>query len=83
VELACLEMAKWQIELPQLQKLNDTAFENGYMQSREDMLKNVIECTVYEDAGGYPCIPNIELYDYEKDRPTAKKGDKVKVLIIR
>ena len=40
-----------------------------------------VECTVHVDAGGYPYIGNIELYDYENDKPLAKAGDKVKVII--
>ena len=40
------------------------------------------ETEVRIDAGGYPYIPIIELYDYEKDVPLAKKGDKVKVIIM-
>lgn len=35
------------------------------------------------DAGGYPYIDATELYDYENDKPLAKAGDKVKVLIIK
>lgn len=38
---------------------------------------------VKEDACGYPYIPVIELYDYDNDVPLAKKGDKVKVIIIK
>ena len=57
--------------------------ELACLEMAEWVLKDAIECTVHEDAGGYPYIPNIELYDYEKDRPTAKKGDKIKILIIK
>ncbi len=35
------------------------------------------------DAGGYPYIPQIELYDYDKDIPLAKEGDKYKVILIK
>lgn len=38
---------------------------------------------VKEDAGGYPYIPVIELYDYDNDVPLAKKGDKVKIIIVK
>ena len=41
-----------------------------------------VETVVEMDAGGYPYIPQIELYDYEKDVPLAKAGDEVKVIII-
>lgn len=42
-----------------------------------------IEREVKIDAGGYPYIPQIELYDYEKDIPLAKEGEKVKVIVIK
>ena len=42
-----------------------------------------IEREVKVDAGGYPYIPQIELYDYEKDIPLAKAGDKVKLIIMK
>lgn len=40
-----------------------------------------IEVEVKEDAGGYPYIPSIELYDYDKDEPLSKPGDEVVVQI--
>lgn len=46
------------------------------------MIEFEIELTVKEDDGGYPYIDGIELYDYENDTPLAKKGDRVKVIII-
>jgi hypothetical protein len=39
------------------------------------------EVDVKEDAGGYPFINKIELYDYDKDEPLFKAGDKVVVQI--
>lgn len=45
--------------------------------------KNATAVTVHEDAGGYPYIPQIELYDYDKDIPLAKEGDKYKVVLIK
>lgn len=46
---------------------------------------SVIERTVTIDAGGYPRIDisSIELYDYQEDKPLAKEGDKIKIIIIR
>lgn len=46
---------------------------------------SVIERTVTIDAGGYPKIDisSIELYDYQEDKPLAKEGDKIKIIIIR
>jgi hypothetical protein len=39
------------------------------------------EVEVKEDAGGYPYISCIELYDYDKDEPLFKPVDKVVVQI--
>ena len=53
--------------------------------NHENRLKSfVLERTVKEDAGGYPYIDceSIELYDYDIDKPLAKKGQKVKVIIL-
>ncbi len=49
----------------------------------QQIMNNAVECTVYEDAGGYPYINEIELYDYDKEEPLAKAGNKVKVAIIK
>ncbi len=35
------------------------------------------------DAGGYPYIPQIELYNYLEDIPLAKEGDKYNVILIK
>lgn len=43
---------------------------------------DALERTVKVDAGGFPYIGEIELYDYDADKPLAKKGDKVKVIVI-
>ena len=58
-------------------------FKAGAKWQAEQMKKEATEVTVYEDAGGYPQIPIIELYDYDNDKPLAKKGDKVKVYIFK
>ncbi len=50
---------------------------------KEQMLKDAVETSVKRDAGGYPYIPAIELYDYNENKPLAKEGDKVKVIIIK
>lgn len=38
---------------------------------------------VKEDAGGFPYIPVIELFDYNNGQFLAKKGEIVKVIIIK
>lgn len=47
------------------------------------LMANATEVTAHMDAGGYPYIPQIELYDYDKDVPLAKEGDKYKVILIK
>lgn len=50
---------------------------------RENLMKEAIELKVKVDAGGYPYIDVTELYDYDKNIPLAKAGDKVKIIIIK
>lgn len=50
---------------------------------KEQMMANAIDVTVHIDSGGYPYIPQMELYDYDKDVPLAKEGDKYKVILIK
>ena len=60
------------------------AFKAGAKWQQEQITKNAIDATVKVDAGGYPYIHRtIELYDYDKDEPLAKAGDKVKILVIK
>ena len=50
---------------------------------KQQMMKNVIEREVKVDAGGYPYIScDIEFYDYDNDKPLAKKGDMVKLIVL-
>jgi hypothetical protein len=50
---------------------------------KEQMMAKAVDVEVKVDAGGYPYIPQMELYDYEKDIPLAKEGDKYKVILIK
>ena len=59
------------------------AFRAGYNKCWQEMMNSAIEREVKEDAGGYPYIDATELYDYNNDKPLAKAGDKVKVLIVK
>lgn len=59
------------------------AFRAGYNKCRQEMMNSAIEREVKEDAGGYPYIDATELYDYENNKPLAKAGDKIKVLIVK
>lgn len=61
------------------------AVRYGMKIQKEEMMKEAIERTVKIDAGGYPYIDcdGIELYDYDKDIPLAKEGDKYKVILIK
>lgn len=61
------------------------AFIAGAEWQKAKMMDDAVGIEVKEDAGGYPIIPldAIELYDYENDKPLAKAGDKVKVIVIK
>lgn len=50
---------------------------------KEQLLKDAVRVEVKIDAGGYPYIPAVELYDYDKEVFLACEGDKVKVKIIK
>lgn len=59
-------------------------YEFGKQAMKQQMLKDAIERVVKEDLGGYPYIDaTIELYDCDKDIPTAKKGDRVRIIIVK
>lgn len=73
--------ANWQKE--QEYTCYEEAFEDGASWKKEEMMKDAVDATVHIDAGGYPYIPQIELYDYDKDVPLAKEGDKYKVILIK
>lgn len=76
--------ANWQKE--QILDCNTTlqrTFELGKQEMKQQMMANAIDMEVKVDAGGYPYIPQIELYDYDKDIPLAKEGDKYKVILIK
>lgn len=59
------------------------AIEYGMEYCKQQMMAKAVDTTVHIDAGGYPYIPQIELYDYDKDIPLAKEGDKYKVILIK
>ena len=78
--MAFIKGAKWQKE--QEYTCYEEAFEDGAKWKYEQMVKDAHECEVKVDAGGYPYIAQIELYDYDKDEPLAKEGDKYKVILV-
>lgn len=59
------------------------AIEYGMSLKEEQMMKGATDVTVHIEAGNYPYIPQIELYDYDKDIPLAKEGDKYKMILIK
>jgi len=87
--------AKWQKErdeneiriirelLDNFDKTCDEYHDAGFKHGQEALMKDATEVPVHIDAGGYPYIPEIELYDYDKDVPLAKDGDKYKVVLIK
>ena len=62
----------------------DDGYRLGLATMKQQMLAKAVDAVVKIDAGGYPYVDRtIELYDYDKDIPLAKRGDKVKVLVIK
>lgn len=61
-------------------KLEKEEWEDEY---RQQMMEDAIDVEVMVDAGGYPYIPQMELYNYDNDVPLAKEGDKYKVVLIK
>ena len=55
----------------------------GMTKQKEQMMKEAVERIVKEDAGGYPYIDATELYDYTEEKRLAKKGDKVRIIIVK
>ena len=63
--------------------VEDHAMLAGMNKMEQQMMAKAVDAVVKVDAGGYPYIPQIELYDYGKDIPLAKEGDKYKVILIK
>jgi len=82
--MAFIKGAKWQKEQDQstIELAEDHAMLAGMEKMKEQMMKDAIDAVVHIEAGGYPYIPQIELYDYDKDIPLAKEGDKYKVVLV-
>ena len=58
-------------------------FKAGAKWQKAKLMKDAIDVTVHIEAGNYPYIPQLELYDYDKDVPLAKEGDRYKVVLIK
>ena len=59
------------------------AFIAGAQWQKERILNVATEREVKVDVGGYPYVDFTELYDFDKDIPLAKEGDKVKLVIVK
>ena len=77
--------ANWQKEQDKetIELAEDHAMFAGMEKMKEQMMAKAVDVTAHIDAGGYPYIPQMELYDYDKDVPLAKEGDKYKVILIK
>ena len=78
----CINKLSKQFQEVSFAKLSRIAVRVAKWQ-KEQMMANAIDVEVKVDASGYPDIPQIELYDYDKDEPLAKEGDRVKVIVIK
>lgn len=73
----------WMKEIPTWDDV-EIACKLGAKWQKEQMMTKAIDVEVKVDDGGYPYIDRtIELYDYDKDAPLAKKGDRYKVILIK
>jgi len=77
--------AKWQKEQDKetIELAEDHAMLAGMEKMKEELMAKAVEVTVHIEAGNYPYIPQMELYDYDNDVPLAKEGDKYKVVLIK
>lgn len=71
------------IEKEHRQPTFDDAIKYGMRLKEKQMKASGTDVTVHIEAGNYPYIPQLELYDYDKDIPLAKEGDKYKVVLIK
>ena len=65
------------------QEIKDYIFRNGESEKPTNLICVAENRIVKEDAGGYPYIDATELYDYTEDKPLAKAGDKVRIIIVK
>lgn len=79
--------AEWQYQKDRYEfaKIKTKTWCEGFDDCKKQMMEDAVEIEVVEDAGGFPIVPldAIELYDYENDKPLAKAGDKVRVIVIK
>ena len=86
VECAFKDGANWQKAQDQsiIELAEDHAMLAGMEKMKEQLMAEAIDVEVKMDAGGYPYIDKtIELYDYDKNIPIAKEGEKYKVVLIK
>lgn len=72
-----------EFDISSVRKLIKDACKCGANWQKQQMMSKAIVRKVKVDSGGYPYIDTTELYDYNKDIPLAKEGDKVKVIVIK
>ena len=69
---------------PTERRIAKRAYLAGAEWQKEQMMKDAWEREVKIDSGGYPYIDiTAELYDYEHDVPLAKRGELVKIIIVK
>ena len=61
----------------------ELAFKAGAKWKEKQMMMDATDVTVHIDAGNYPYISQLELYDYDNNVALAKEGDKYKVILIK
>lgn len=77
--------ANWQKQKYEsyIKSMYKVGINTGKELMKQQLMAKAVDATVHIDAGGYPYIPQMELYDYDNDIPLAKEGDKYKVILIK
>lgn len=78
--------ANWQKSQPQLEKLVNTSYENGYKQCKEDMVKNAIDAEILEvEDVSYSmnAHTHLEISTDEDLEENYKDGDKLSLIILK
>lgn len=79
------QVANWQKQKDEsyTKSMYKVGINTGKELMKQQLMAKAVDGFVKVDAGGYPYIPQMELYDYKKGIPLAKEGDKYKVILIK
>ena len=77
--------AEWQKQKDEsyTKSMYKVGINTGKELMKQQLMAKAVDAVVKVEAGNYPYIPQMELYDYDKDIPLAKEGDRYKVVLIK